>query len=148
MGIPGDRDWSSSVKDTPLSSWTDRFQSVHEFQAAPDGDHVAAVVKTGESEFAACVDGDLWPERFDKMWHLRYAPDGRLSALVSTGGEWTVAVDGIPWENRFGYAWNTQFSRDGDHIAVAFQQDMAYGMACDDLPWETTYPNLTPPALS
>ena len=51
MSVPGDRDWSSSVKDTPLSSWADRFESVHEFQAAPDGEHIAAIVKTGDPEF-------------------------------------------------------------------------------------------------
>ena len=141
-------DWNSPTKQIPLSSWQDRFEWIEEYQASPDGESVAAIVKTGESEFNVCVNGEIWPEPCDKAWYLRYSPDGRLTAIVSKDGEWTLAVDGAAWENRFGYAWNTLFSADGAHLAVAFQRDMAYGMACDDTPWEQTFPNLTNPLIS
>jgi hypothetical protein len=57
-------------------------------------------------------------------------------------------VDGIAWENRFGYVWNPLFSNDGKGIAVSFQQDRQYGMVLNDVPWETTYDNLTDSVLS
>ena len=140
--------WDLSSKEIPLASWQDQFEWVEEPQASPDGEAVAAIVKAGEGEFNVCVNGTTWPESFDKMWYLRYSPDGRLTVLVSKDSEWTVAVDGVPWENRFGYAWNTLFSADGAHIAVAVQQDMAYSMACDDVPWAQNFANMTNPLLS
>ncbi len=140
--------WDAASLEIPLVSWKDQFEWVEEFQASPDGESVAAIVKAGEGEFSVCVNGETWPENFDKMWYLRYSPDGRLTAIASKDGEWTLAVDGVPWENRFGYAWNTLFSEDGRHIAIAFQRDMSYGMACDDAPWGKTFPNLTNPMLS
>ena len=143
MSVQRDWNWEPSLKEVPLSTWAGRFASVHEYQASPDGEHIAAIVRTGDSEFNVCVDGTLWPESFEKLWHLRYGPDGRLTALGSSGGEWTPVVDGAAWENRFGYAWDTRFSSDGSRIAVCFQQDMSYGMAVDDEPWARTFVNMT-----
>ena len=94
--------WNTSTKEIPLSSWQDRFEWVEEPQASPDGESVAAIVKVGENEFNACVNGETWPEGFDKMWYLRHSPDGRLTAIVSKDGEWTVAVDGAAWETDSG----------------------------------------------
>jgi len=142
-----DGPWDPAIVDLPLSPWRDRFLWVEEIQASPAGDAAAAVVRLGEEGFSVCVNGEPWPEPFEKIWHLRYAPDGRLVALASREGEWTVVVDGVPWENRFSFVWSPLFSRDGSRIAVAFQRDMAYGMAVDDVPWEETFPNLTCPLL-
>lgn len=146
MNDPHGWNWDLSDRDLPVS-WSTDFQSVHEFQASPDGERIAAIVKTGDTELTACVNGTPWDERFEKMWYLRYSPDGRLTALGCTQGEWTLVVDGHPWESRFAYAWDTRFSADGRRIAISFQQDMAYGMACDDVPWDTTYPNMTHPVM-
>jgi hypothetical protein len=85
---------------------------------------------------------------FDKIWHLRFSPDGRLTALVSEMGEWTMAVDGKAWENKFGYIWEPRFSIDGTAIAAAVQQDMRYAMVLNGEPWEQTYANMTYFAMS
>src|SRR5210317_363744 len=141
-------DWESSEKMIPFPDWQGNFEWVEEPYASPDGEKIAAIVNVAEGEFNVCVNGESWENTFDKMWYLRFAPDGRLTAIVSEMGEWTVAVDGAAWENKFGYAWNTLFSHDGRHIAVAVQQDMAYAMAVDDAPWGQTYGNMTNPTLS
>ena len=112
---------------------------------SPDGEKIAAIVNLAEGEFNVCVNGEAWETAFEKIWHLRFAPDGRLTALVSEMGEWTVALDGTPWENKFGYVWNPMFSPDGKNIAVAVQQDMAYAMALNDVVWENTFANMTNP---
>ena len=100
-----------------------------------DGETIAAIVNVNEGEFTVCINGDAWGETvFEKIWHLRFSPDGRLTALVSEMGEWTMAVDGAAWENKFGYIWEPRFSIDGATIAAAVQQDMRYAMVLNGEP--------------
>ncbi|MBI5590071.1 MAG: WD40 repeat domain-containing protein [Deltaproteobacteria bacterium] len=141
-------DWETREKRIPVGDWNSRFEWVEEPYASPDGERIAAIVNSDEGEFNVCVNGQSWETPFEKIWHLRFTADGRLTALVSDMGEWTVAVDGTLWENRFGYVWNPLFSRDGRSIAVSYQSDRQYGMALNDVPWEKTYANLTDPVLS
>ena len=108
-----------------FSLWQEKNEWVEEPSASPDGEAIAAIAKSADEEFTVCVNGEPWENSFEKIWYPRFAPDGRLTAIVSEMGEWTVAVDGVAWENKFGYVWNTLFSDDGEHIAVAVQQDMA-----------------------
>ena len=86
--------WDTSAKETPLTPWQNQFEWIEEYQASPDGESVAAIVKVGEGEFNMCVNGETWPDSFDKLWYARFSPDGRLTAIVSKDGEWTIAVDG------------------------------------------------------
>lgn len=141
--------WETGSRDiADINQWKDTFNWVEEPYVSPNGENIAAIVNLAEGEFNVCINGEPWETIYDKIWHLRFAPDGRLTAVVSEMGEWTVAVDGNPWENKFGYVWNVLFSADGRHIAAAVQQDMAYCMAIDDVPWLQTYPNMTNPTLS
>ena len=136
-------DWELGEKSiADINQWEDKFNWVEEPYASPDGEKIAAIVNLAEGEFNVCVNGDTWETVFDKIWYLRFAPDGRLAALVSEMGEWTVAVDGTPWDNKFGYVWNLMFSPDGKNIAVAVQQDMAYCMALNGVTWDETFSNI------
>ena len=129
-------DWEPGSREIAnISQWQKKFNWVEEPYVSPNGEKIAAIVNLAEGEFNVCVNGEAWETAFEKIWHLRFAPDGRLTALVSEMGEWTVAVDGTPWENKFGYVWNPMFSPDGKNIAVAVQQDMAYCMALNDVVW-------------
>jgi Tol biopolymer transport system component len=144
-----DWDWEPGSREIAnISGWQKKFNWVEEPFASPNGEKIAAVVNLAEGEFNVCVNDDTWQTVFDKIWNLRFAPDGRLTAIVSEMGEWTVAVDGTPWDNKFGYVWNMMFSPDGNNIAVAVQQDMAYGMALNNVVWEETFSNMTHPTLS
>ena len=98
-------DWETRKKIIEIGNWKDRFGWVEEPYASPDGEKIAAIVNMDEAEFSVCVNGEPWEEIFDKIWYLRFSPDGRLTALVSDMGEWTVAVDGEAWENKFSYVW-------------------------------------------
>ena len=111
MKSPESWDWETGRKEVPFSSWQDQYEWVEEPQSSPDGESVAAIVKTGESEFNVCVNGDTWDSPFEKIWHLRCSPNGRMAAIVSENGEWTLAVDGVAWESRFGFVWETPFQR-------------------------------------
>ena len=93
-------DWESGQKEiAAFSEWTDRFNWVEEPYVSLDGEKIAAIVNVAEGEFNVCVNDETWDRGFDKIWYLRFSPDGRLTGLVSEMGEWTVAVDGNPWEN-------------------------------------------------
>ena len=133
-------DWETGSKEiADMSQWQSQFNWVEEPYVSPNGETIAAIVNLAEGEFNVCVNGETWETVFDKIWYLRFAPDGRLVAFVSEMGEWTVAVDGQPWDHKFGYAWDMKFSPDGQNIAVAVQQDMTYAMALNDLVWEETF---------
>ena len=110
-------DWETQEKTiSNTGTWKDKFEWVEEFEASPDGEKVAAVVKTGEGEFNVSVNGETWEAPFEKIRYLRFVPDGRLACFASTESEWTVAVDGQAWENKFGFIWNMKFSPDGKNI--------------------------------
>ena len=88
-------DWEISKRViADIEHWRHLFNWVEELYVSPDGEKVAAVVNLAEGEFNVCVNGETWGTVFDKIWNLRFAPDGRLAGLVSEMGEWTVAVDG------------------------------------------------------
>jgi oligoribonuclease NrnB/cAMP/cGMP phosphodiesterase (DHH superfamily) len=113
-----------------LGQWKEQFEYIEEPYVSPDGEKIAAVVKPGEMEFSVCENGTVWENTFDKVWYLRYTPDGRLVGLVSDTGAWTVAVDGEAWEETYDFVWNTQFSEDGKNITVAAQ--IRHGIFCGD----------------
>jgi WD40 repeat protein len=111
-----------------------------ENQVSPDGEEVAAVVKTGEAEFSVCVNGTCWEPRYERIWYLRYSPDGRLAGLACDG-DWTLCVNGEPWEDTYSFLFNTLFSKDGSVIACCVADSMTYGMVIEGVVWETLFPN-------
>ena len=113
---------------------------------SPDGETFAAVVRLEDERFTLRINDATWEESFEKVWLPRYAPDGRLTALVMNDGEWTLAVDGTPWEERFAFIWGTMFGN-GGQIYAAIQQDMQYGLCADGVPWENLYENANEFAL-
>ena len=141
-------DWINREKKMPFNEWNDQYEWVEEPYVSPDGERIAAIVRTEDELFNVCVNGQTWETPFEKIYNLRFSPDGRLTALVSQDMEWTVAVDGNPWENWFGFVWNLMFSSDGSHIGAACEQDMEYAVALDDVLWENTFPSITDIAMS
>ena len=135
-------DWEPGEKRIDVGEWRDQFNWVEEPQASPDGEKIAAIVNIDEGEFKVCENGSTWEDTFDKIWYLRFSPDGRLTAIVSDTGEWTLAVDGSCWENQYDYVWNTQFSEDGQRIALCIQTDMTYCMSIDDTPWDDHFASM------
>jgi len=119
------------------------YPEVHEPVVSPDGEHLAVVVRTEEDDevYGVWIDGTLWEEEFEKAWNLRFAPDGRLIALVRQDEEWTVGVDGELWEERFEFLWNLQLSGDGTVVAVQAKVDDAYTIAVDGRIWEASFPS-------
>jgi hypothetical protein len=136
-------DWETGKKlIAETGKWKDSFDWVEEPYASPDGERIAAVVKTGEMEYTVCENHTPWEQTFDKVWYLKFGPDSRLTALVSDMGTWTVAVDGAPWKNTFDFVWNTRFGADGKNIIVAAQKEMKYVAVTNDVPWETGFADL------
>jgi hypothetical protein len=98
-------DWGPGKKEIcDIAALRKQYQSVHEPVASPDGETIAAPVVLGDGAYSAVVNGQCWPGTFEKLWYLRFGPNGRLVALVRINDEWTLAVEGQPWEERFEYA--------------------------------------------
>ena len=77
-------DWDTGDREiTDINLWREKFEWVEEPQASPDGEQLAAVVKTGEMEFNVCINGTTWENTYDKIWYLRFTPDNRPAAIVS-----------------------------------------------------------------
>ena len=130
-------DWQEGKKVlADLAQIRGAFSRVDELVPSPDGQKLAATVKTEDGEATACMNGEAWPESFELCWYLRFSPLGKSTALVRIDDEWTLAVDGVPWEQRFEYAWDPIFSADGKAIALACKRDNLYGAAVDDKAWE------------
>lgn len=136
-------DWDTKLKQIPVKEWENLFNWVEEPVISPDGEQVACIVNKDEMAFGICVNGKLWEGEYEKAWSLRALPGNRFAACVCQDEEWTLAVDEKEWTNRFDFIWDLRFSEDGSVIGLAFQQDMAYGMVVNDLPWEEQYENIS-----
>ena len=134
-------DWNPGRQEVQdVGSWSDKFEWVEELHASADGQKVGAVVKKGDMEFTACVNGQIWEEKYDRVFYPKFSPDGRFTGIVQQEGEWTLSVDGKHWPEMYGYIWNTSFGS-GDTIICAVQQDMRYGMGVDGVLWENFFEN-------
>lgn len=112
------------------------YTDVHEFVVSDDGEIIAAPVEKESGQFGICVNGKLWEGEFEKAWHLKFSPNGQLTALVRIDDRWTVAVQGEPWEERFEFAWNTKFNSDGNAIGVQIKKsDFHLSLAINGTPW-------------
>ena len=73
-----DFDWEAGGRQmADLASWRERFDWIEEPSVSPDGKQAAAVAKLADDDaFTVCVNGEDWPQTFEKVWNLRHAPDG------------------------------------------------------------------------
>lgn len=124
-----------------VTSCSREYEWLEEFQTGPDGEKIAVPAKFGDGEFGVCVNGEPWENVFEKVWYLRYLPDGRLMALVQQDMLWSVALDGEPWPDYWDFVLNPMFSRHSDAVAVAIQSEMTYAVAKNGEPWETFFDN-------
>jgi hypothetical protein len=132
--------WEEGKKQiADLSQARETYSEVHESVTSPDGERIAVPVVKGPDDFGVWVNGDLWDGDFEKAWHLKFSPDGKLTALVRIDDEWTAAVEGQAWESRWEFAWNTRFNDDGSAIAVQIKDNMQYSIAVNGAPWERTF---------
>ena len=122
-------DWDVGKRELAnLSEWEEKFSRTFDPVASHDGEKIAAVVPTEEMEFGVCENGNTWESGFDKVWHLRYGPDGRLTGLISDTGMWTIATDGVVWEDTYEFAWSPLVSADGTVSPLAPSRG-------GDMPW-------------
>jgi hypothetical protein len=125
-----------------ISAWKSDYAYVEEPYVSPDGEQIASIIKDEEENFTVIVNGTPWEQTYDKVWYLRYSPDNKAVALVSSTAEWSVAVEGVSWENWFEFAWNTRFSPAGG-IAIAAQNNRSYFGVTNDVPWPSGFPSMS-----
>jgi len=141
--MPGQEawDWTTDRKlVADLTRLRSQYHEVHEFVASPDGERIAVPVVKDAETCAVCVNEELWDGECERAWHLKFAPDGRLTALVRVDDAWSVSVEGERWGEEYEFVWDTQFSRDGSAIAVQVKQEVDYSVAVNGQTWENGFP--------
>ena len=79
-------DWETHEKQIPFGSWSKSFVWVEEPYVSFDGEKIAAIVRMEDESFGVCVNGETWDATFEKLWHLRFSPDGRLTVFYCICG--------------------------------------------------------------
>ena len=66
-------DWQPDRKVVAnLSQLSSSYAGINEFAASPDGQVLAALVKTEDDQFTVWVNGREWPDKFELAWYLRF----------------------------------------------------------------------------
>lgn len=136
-------DWETGrriIADT--AAWKKTHGYLEEPVIRADGEAAAAVVRVEEGEFSVQTTTGLWDGRWDKVWKLSFGPDGRLSALVSELGAWTMATEDTPWEESHDFVWSPLVSSDGSQIAIAAQDARDYRAILNGSAWEKAFSSL------
>ena len=108
---------------------------MQEFAVSPNGERIATIVMTDDEAFTVCVNGELWTNRFEKAWSLRFSPAGILFCIGMNNDEWTVIQEDQPWEETFDYVWNMKFSADGSGVGVNIRTPDGYAVALNGITW-------------
>jgi len=116
-----------------------RFADSHEPVVSSCGGKLAIPVQDEDDSWTLCVNGDAWEARFERVWHHRFLPDGRLMALVKADDQWTIAIDGKPWTESFEFVWTPKLSPDGKRIAAQIKRDDQYSIIVDGKTWEENF---------
>jgi len=131
-----------------LARLPEQTQRLIELQFSPDGERVGHILGFSEGECHIGSNGDVQEEAFDNAWMLRFTPDNRLTALVSSLGTWSMRVENATWPEEYDYIWNPMFSDTGEVISAAVQKEGFYGMVRDQITWEELFPYATDYAMS
>ena len=131
--------WTEEKCLADVADWRKRFPVVHEIAASSDGEKVAAVVEIGNKQITPCVNGKTWEETYERVWPLKFSPDGRLVCAVLQNYEWTIVVDRNPWEETYDFVWNLTFNPDGKSIAVNVKKDNEFGISLNGNSWQNRF---------
>lgn len=133
-------DWETQEKClADLEKIQNEYSLLYEPVVSSDGEKIAIPVRNEDDEWTIAVNEKPWPVSFEKIWYLKFSPDGRLTALTQADDMWNLAVDGDRWEEEYDYVWNTIFSPDGSHIAVQVKNGQNYGIAINGSAWENDF---------
>lgn len=147
MGERQNWDWETKEKCiTDLNLWKTKSIDIRELTASPDGEKVAGVVQPETRRFTLCVNGEFADDLFDRMYALKFTPDGTPVCLGYADYQWTVLTGDKcenRWENVYDMMWNLTLSEDGKTIAVNIKTpEMTSSVCVNDQPWDEAFPEL------
>ena len=134
--------WDWDIPSKPVADvdvWHKEYSEVQELIVSEDGERVAAIVKSDDDVFTVCVNEEPWESTFEKVWSLRFAPDGKLTCIGMNEDEWTIIQDDRAWDDTFEYVWNLKFSHDGTAAAANIRTSAGYGIILNGHPWESAF---------
>lgn len=138
-------DWTCGEKVVQQTKQLPKVKpSFFDHSFSPDGERVATIVfDQEEMEFQVVVNGVPWEHIFENIWLPQFTPQGKLTILGASLGEWTLVEEDEPWPEQYEYIWKPQFDQNGKNIAAAIRKDGRYGMAKNGQTWEKLFHNAT-----
>ena len=135
------KNWTVAVDGTP---WSNTFLNTWGAVFSHDGNHVAAVIRTGLSQYTIAIDGNPWEQAFGAVWEPTCRPgSAEFIAPVQTPKGWTLAVNGKPIWGNFTQVWRQAYSHDGKKLAAVVAVGVGnWTVAVDGTPWETVFSQL------
>ena len=98
------RDWQTGEKCiADVAEWKKRFPIVQEFAVSNDGENIAAVVEIENKKAVPCMNGKIWDSTYERVWPLKFSPDGRLVCAALQNYEWTLVIDQKSWEETYDF---------------------------------------------
>ncbi len=141
-------DWTPGINPVGSISLPGGCTRQEELVPSPDGERFAAVVIRDDNTCTLRVNDTLWDLAAEKILSVRFAPDGRLSAVVRLDGKWAFVTDGTVSEERFDALWGPLVSKDNSRLALAFQKNGQYGVMLESETWNNRYHAITDFAIS
>jgi len=133
-------DWDTKEKLVAnINDWKKKFIDIRELTPSDDGEKIAAVVQPEKGKFTTCVNGDVWEEKFERIYSPKFNTDNQLLCSTYRNYEWKVATDKELWEEVFDFLWNFTLTPDGKSYAVNIKRDPQLGAAINGQVWENLY---------
>ncbi|MUM76391.1 WD40 repeat domain-containing protein [Pseudodesulfovibrio sp. F-1] len=132
-------------------AWDGRYVNLFTPTFSPDGERVAAQARLTSYDYTIAVDNKPWQKTFQQVWEPVFHPKGvGVVAPVRSAGKWGVALDGqFIWSPRYVQCLGLQYSASGEKlwgvVATGFGR---FTVACDNVPWDATFPIVTDLVLS
>ena len=147
--MPQDLDWTEGERILlDLGCLPQETQRLVELQFSPDGERVGHILSFAEGECRIGSNGELQEEEYDNAWMLRFTPDNRLTAFVSSLGAWSVRVEEESWPDEYDFVWSPLFSDSGGVISAAVRKEGQYGMVHNQATWKELFPYATDYTMS
>lgn len=113
-----------------VNAWTPTFD--------PDGQHLAAQIRTSLYDYTIVVDGKPWNASFSMVWEPVFHPrEKKVTAPVRQAGKWGMAQDGqIIWEPRYFQLWQQKHCHEGNNLyAIGAPEFGRWTIIQNDVPW-------------
>lgn len=143
-------DWDTKEKlIADIHEWKKKSIDLRELTPSDDGEKIAAIVQPESGKFTTCVNGEVWEEKFERQYSLKFNADNQLFTLGYRNFEWLITTDQNVSENTFELIWNLTITPDGKGFAANIKQEEGkLGVYLNGQAWENMFSDARSVAIS